>query len=395
MNTLQITATYPPSVNGVAIAVSNLKDSLIRNRIGAIVLAPDNPHQPKLVRRVGGREAGVYRYPSLPNHFAPEYPIPLVPDLKTITKLLNGSKPDLVHVHHPFHVGGFARLIAKFFNTPLVFTYHTRYDQYALHYFNFLPDKLKTTYIQNTVDKFCKKADLVISPATNITNTLLNRVPSVNIVTIPSGLPPITKTRTTKTKLRQKLNLPQDKTILLLVSRLSQEKNLPLLIKSLKKLDSKFLLVMVGDGNYKPDLLQLVKKNHLDQKVKFIGQIDHHNLGSYYSAADIFVYPSITETQGLIFLEALSFSLPIVAVKSAASSQWVPPNLGILTKNNPTSFAQGIRMVKSKPNADFYLQAKTFVKKFSIAKTTAQIIKQYKQLIDLKNLLNSPINAQR
>ena len=146
MHILHITGTYLPSINGVAISVANLKNELEKLGHKVTVLAPDYSKAKK--------EKGIIRYPSLENSMFEDYPIPLFPGLRTITKLLNDVKPDIVHVHHPFHIGYFARLLAKHYRVPLVFTYHTNYDTYAEKYLEFLPKEVKVHFLENRVNDF-------------------------------------------------------------------------------------------------------------------------------------------------------------------------------------------------------------------------------------------------
>ena len=235
MNVLHLTATYPPSINGVAISVSRLKKELDQLDIKTTILAPDNPLQIK-------SEKGVIRYPSLPNPLVTDYPIPLTPDFRKLLKSLRNTPPNIVHVHHPFHIGYFAKKVANHFEVPLVFTYHTHYEEYTKYFFKFLPHRWKKIFVQNNVEEFCKKTDLIIAESKFVTDKILNKIPYLNITTIPSGLPEIPKKNLSKPAIREMLNLPKNQTVLLTVSRLSREKNLALLIKNLKQLSYNFSL---------------------------------------------------------------------------------------------------------------------------------------------------------
>lgn len=379
MKVLHLTATYPPSINGVAISISKLKKELDLLKINTLVVAPENPLQQK-------KEKGIIRFPSLPNPLVPDYPIPLIPDFKKLVKILRKNPPDIVHVHHPFHVGYFAKKIADYFEIPLVFTYHTRYEEYTKYHFKFLPRRWKKIFIQNNVEDFCRKTDLVISPAKSITAKLLNKIPYLNIATIPSGLPFIPKVNISKQGIRKLLNLPGHKIVLLTVCRLSEEKNLSLLIKSLRHLNSKFLLLIVGGGNYEKQLWQQVLRYKVDDKIRFIGPIEHQKLGIYYQAADIFLYPSYSETQGLVYLEALSFGLPIVSVKSDAAQDWVSDETGILSRNNPSEFTKAIINISTRQQKNNQMRRNKLINDYSIAKSAKKIVNEYRILNNKKSL---------
>lgn len=379
MKILHLTATYPPSLNGVAISISRLKKELDLLNIKTVIYAPDNPLQKKA-------EKEVIRYPSLPNPLVPEYPIPLIPDFGKLIRSLRYNPPYIVHTHHPFHIGYFAKKLANHFKVPLVFTYHTHYEEYTKYFFKFLPRKWKKIFIQNNVDDFCKKTDLIISPAKSVTSKLLKDMPYLNITTIPSGIPDIPKVNFGKQQIKRLLHLPANKIILLTVCRLSAEKNISLLIKSLRHLNSKYLLLIVGGGNYEKELWQQVLKNKVENKIRFVGPIEHQKLGIYYQTADIFVYPSFTETQGLVYLEALSFGLPIVAVKSAAAQDWVSVQTGVITRNHPLDFSKGITGIFAQTQSNKPAKTKNLMKEYSFSKTAKKIVREYELLIGKKRL---------
>src|SRR3989344_1200220 len=153
MKILFTTATYYPSVNGVAISIANSKKELERKGHTVAVLAPDNPKK-------NGDEKNILRYSSMSNPFNSDYPLPLMPGLKVLFKLAEYKTFDVVHCHHPFNVGYFSRLLAQQYHAPLVFSYHTRYDIYANHYLKFLPKFMKNYLIEKSIKNFCRKTNL-------------------------------------------------------------------------------------------------------------------------------------------------------------------------------------------------------------------------------------------
>lgn len=381
MRILQVTATFPPSINGVAITVDNLKKELENLGHEVIVLAPQNKSSRLF-------EKNVIRYSSLFNPLLSDYPIPLIPNINVVRKLLKNKKPDIIHVHHPFHIGYFAKSLAKSYSIPLVFTYHTRYEIYLKQYLPFLSEKFRQILFNKFVIDFCKETDLIISPLKSITDNLLQKILYLNIITLPSGTSELAKINLSKEKIKEKLGIPKNKKVLLTINRLSKEKNLSLLVKSIGRLNDNFLLLIVGGGPYEGEIRDIVYSENLADKVRFIGLIKHFKLGIYYQAADYFVYPSITETQGLVFLEALQFGVPIVAVDSEASREWVSENIGIRTKNNPNDFANGILNLENRNLAKMSWFAKNFAKKYSKEKVTKKILNEYNRLIEQNYLRN-------
>lgn len=373
MKILLITATYLPSVNGVAVSVENLKNSLQKSGNQVLVLAPNVKGAKK--------DKDVLRYPSLNNPFIKDYPIALFPGLKSIYKIITSFKPDIIHVHHPFQIGYFARLLADSFNVPLVFTYHTRYDLYAENYAEFLPKKLKVKFIEKSVDDFCKRVDLIISPSEYLNKFLKKRFGYKNIITIPSALPVFPKINNSKAEFRNELKLPLDKKLLLTVSRLGKEKNVEVLIKSMSYLPSNYQLVVVGTGPDEKRLKKISSQEKLKGKVKFVGKVLHKEIHKYYESADLFYYSSQTETQGLVFLEAMNFGLPIIAVKSPSSEEWVNEKVGVLVENNVDSLSQSVKNLSNKKLLDLSKNAKAYSLGFTEDKITHNLISAYKNLL--------------
>lgn len=373
MRVLHVTATYPPSINGVAVAVSNLKSQMQAEGCEVTVLAPANarPFKP---------DKQVLRYAAFSNPILSDYPLPLFPNLANIYAQLRLARPDIVHVHHPFYIGLAARLIAKKFNVPLVFTYHTNYGAYAKHYLKLIPSQLKAQLIQKSVDSFCSNADLVVSPSAAIASILQSRIPNLNVVTIPSGLPPIPAATDTPAQVRQRLGVAPGTKLLLAVSRLSPEKNVSLLIYMMCELSTEFMMMIIGSGEQAESLNDLAVKLGVASRVIFVGRVDHDDLGAYYQAANLLVCSSTTETQGLIFLEALSFGLPIVAVESGAARDWVQPDLGVLTGSDQKSLANGVKQMLKRDVQAISKQAKQFSAKFTLEKMTQLLLEEYKKL---------------
>lgn len=335
MRILLVTGTYLPSINGVALSIKALRDKLLDKGHEVYVLAPKNGGNGS-----SDQEKMIY-YPSVENPKNEDYPIPLILGVKALRKLYRSGPFDVVHTHHPYHIGAIARFIAKRYGVPLVFTHHTNYDAYVREYLDFLPDKIHENFMGTGVNGFCKKCDVVVVPSEFIKNRLSKRLNYVELVTIPTGIVDKKKMLTKEINIRKKHELGEAK-ILLCVGRLSFEKNFQMIIKAFAKLPNSFVLVFVGDGPARKELEKLTDGLALTDRIVFAGKVDHRVVGNYYVQADLFVYSSKSETQGLVYLEALSFHLPVVAVRSNAAMEWVNSDVGILTDDDPVSLAEGV-----------------------------------------------------
>jgi glycosyltransferase involved in cell wall biosynthesis len=209
---------------------------------------------------------------------------------------------------------------------PVVITYDTAVtevvDQYS-------PIKLPKNTLRELTKRYLKillgRSDAVIIPTESIEKELLNSigVQPKKIAVIPTGIDTEKFTKTgAGAALREKYGLT-GKRILLYVGRLSVEKNLPLLIRTLHELPEDIHLLIVGSGPSKDELEGLVEELGLDERVTFVGYLHDKDLVDPYSCPDAFVSPSMFETQGFTVQEAMSCGLPVACARGRAYTQLV------------------------------------------------------------------------
>lgn len=384
MRILLVTGTYLPSANGVAVSVSGLKESFTKAGHKVLVVAPKN--------KGSKQEDGVVRYQSIDNPWISDYPIPLFPGRSIFEKVAN-FKPEIVHVHHAMHIGYFARLIADKYKIPLVFTFHTDVDRYAQKYAELLPKNLRKWFVENAIYNFCKKVDFLIAPSFFIEKRLQQKMPFIETATVQSPVAGIKRTKMAKVEIIEKLKLPKDKKILVTVSRLGSEKNLKVLIESIKYLSEKYFLVLVGSGPQESYLKKFAKKIGVAKRIKFVGKVIHSQIGEYYKAADYFYYSSVTETQGLVFLEAAYFGKPIVAVDSFAARELLNDSFSQVTKNSALDLAKGVRDIEKRQYPKMAQSSLELVKKFSKEKQSNRLLDIYMDLTERKLLANKVLST--
>ncbi|OGC69311.1 hypothetical protein A2415_02955 [candidate division WWE3 bacterium RIFOXYC1_FULL_39_7] len=381
MKILFLTATYEPSANGVAVCVKTTMEALVKKGHEVTVLAPETP---------GFKDnyPNILRYPSIPNPLNKDYPLPMLPlNSKVFSQLLNKDF-DIVHVHHPFYIAWFAEKYANVGDVPFVFTYHTRYEDYADIYLKFLPKKFRAQIVKLGADAVCKKADLVIAPSRTIGNELHIKYPYTQINVMPTGVSFPSIENIKHNYLREKLKLPDDSIILVSLSRIAEEKNLTLLLESLLQLPANYHLVLAGSGPFENELKELANKLGINKKVTFLGRVERENVPNVLSSADMYLFPSVTETQGLSLLEAMYFGLPVVAVDSAVCREWVLDNLAVITGNTASSFVDGILAMNAKRNKKLQSEIKTWASSFTIEKTTEDLLINYEEAINRRKLTN-------
>lgn len=375
MKILMVTATYRPSLNGIAVSIVNLASELRTQGHQVNILAPKHSE--------AVYEPGVIRYPSIENPLVSDYPIPLFPGIRSILELMDEGQFDIIHTHHPFHIGSFAWFLAKRYRVPLVFTFHTNYDLYSENYLQFLPAKLKAEFINNRIYDYCQKVDMVVFPSKFMQKKFEKL--ELESTIIRTAVSEIVKSEESKDEIRERLKIPTEKRILLCVARLSQEKNVNLLIDAMKLVDDSYCLLLIGTGPLEELLRERIVQENMQEKVILTGKIERERISDYYNLADYFMFSSVSETQGLIFLEALTVGLPIVAVRSQAAEEWIDNEFGILTENSPESLAEGVSQLASR---DYLNMSEAALKAASVHSTeemAEQMIELYQRLIDNKD----------
>ncbi len=338
------TNNYRPLANGLATSVETFAQALRRAGHHVTIVAPRYPGTP-------GGEEGVLRVPGIraPTHHAYVLPLAWWPGVRSRVAALD---LDIFHAQHPLLLGAAAARWARCFRRPLVFTYHTHYDRYA-HYVPG-PSRLVGHLAIRQATAFANRADLVIAPAPAVARTLRARGVQTRIAIVPTGVPPAgDRTEAHRLAKRQALGLHEGAPLCLGVGRLAREKNQGFLLSAFSHIARSLpdaRLVLVGDGDERPRLERLAKRLGIRDRVRFVGAVPHEGVGDYYLAADLFLFPSTSETQGIVVLEALAAGLPVVAVHSEAAEDLLADGRGgILTPEEPVSFARGVIQLWGQP----------------------------------------------
>jgi len=225
-----------------------------------------------------------------------------------IKKLIEQYNPDIIHVQHPFLLGVSGLKAAQTYNIPCVFTYHTMYEDYA-HYIP-LPQWLTKPIIRSITKRFCNSVDGIIAPSSAIKNYLMAQQIKTPITIIPSPLRPFFLTATAQTSSHKQYFE------LLIVTRFVPEKNVPFVFDVLKQLPDNFTLTLVGYGSDYEILQQLAYEQFRfsPERVRFIHKPNQDDLLACYRNADLFIFPSTTDTQGIVLAESMSQGVPIIAI---------------------------------------------------------------------------------
>jgi glycosyltransferase involved in cell wall biosynthesis len=332
------TDTYPPQVNGVAKTLKRLVHHLEKRNIPHLVFAPDS-HQEELYAD------NIHRFVSMSFFLYPECRIAL-PNLLKIKKQLQQFKPDLLHIATPFNLGLSGLTYGKKQQIPMVASYHTHFDHYLKYYHLELFSNLLWRYMKWFHQPFSK----IYVPSTETKEHLEHRN-FTNIDLWRRGVDSeLFHPFQSSNELRYRYQLKR-KYLFLFVGRLAPEKNLDILKKIITQmpheLNQESDWLVVGEGPLRETLQQEMTNN-----VTFTGYLQGEQLAQAYAAADLFVFPSTTETFGNVALEALSSGTPaVVANKGGVTEIVTHKQTGMIAKaNNHDDFIEHILTLIHKPS---------------------------------------------
>ena len=330
--------SYEPVLNGVTVSILTLTRELKKLGHDIYVFAPNYPGH-KDVENV------TFRFPSVRTWFARDYPLawPYMPGLTRKVKQLG---LDVIHTHTPFMTGWAGLKLARRLGIPIVSTNHTQYVEYA-HYVPLAPRATMRAIIIGHLRRYYNKCDGVVVPSSPTADLLRTYGVLKPIYVIPTGNTLDTcMDPQARSTIRQEYGIPADARALIYVGRLAREKNLGLLFNAFEKLaagcEGLYLLV-VGGGPFEAGCREIAARLAYSGRVKFTGYIPREKVAKYYSAGDIFAFPSMTETQGLVIGEALGAGLPCVAVNAGGAPEMVVDGAdSFLAANDAEDFSSKI-----------------------------------------------------
>ena len=331
------TDTYPPFINGVSTSVLMLKEGL--EKLGHEVFVVTVNSESFSYKN----EKKILRLPSIPLGIF-DYRLTGLYHFKA-KKIIKSWNLDIIHTHTEFGVGTFARFLSKEYNIPLVHTYHTMYEEYVYYITKGYFDGASKKLVEYLTLFLCDKTiDELIVP-TKKTSDLFKEKYKVkrDVHIIPTGID-VSRfykeniDKKSVLELKSDLGITKNDFCIMFLGRVAKEKNIDFLINNLKDLVKKIpraKLIIVGDGPYMNDLMDLTSKSKLTKNILFTGKVPLDEVPLYYHMCDVFVTASKTETQGLTVLEAMASSKPVVAIDDESFKLVVDNNInGILFKTS-------------------------------------------------------------
>ncbi len=347
MNIVMMTNTYLPHVGGVAHSVERCTLELRRRGHRVLVVCPQFAGAPAV-------ERDVFRIPAIQRFSGTDFSV-VLPFTGPLSDILDDFKPDIVHSHHPFLLGHAALRVAARFERPIVFTHHTMYEYYT-HYIPADSPQLQEFAAELAVG-YGNLCNAVIAPSESLKEILLKRNIRVPVEVIPTGVDLRMFAGSGKGNLRAGLRIPANAFVIGHVGRLAPEKNLQFLCESVlafMKKERSCHFIVAGDGPSIPGLVGLLKKGGVKNRIHFAGVHTGADLVRFYRTMNAFVFASKSETQGMVLVEAMAASVPVIGLDATGTRDVIEDGVnGFLVRTESRKeFAGAIEKLVRMPEAE-------------------------------------------
>ena len=303
-----VTETFKPEINGVAMTLGKIADHLSNNQ-----------HQVQVIRPKQSQLDNAINTANFKEHLVVGMAIPFYKHLKfgfpaknRLIKLWAGNKPDVVHIATEGPLGWSALQAAKHLNIPVISSYHTNFHQYSKHY--------GASFLMKPIESYLKyfhnQTLATLAPTQKVVDAL-TQSGYKNVSIMARGVDTSQFSPANRSsELRKKWNATDTDLVLIHVGRLAKEKNILLVIDAFRAIQQhqpNAKLVFVGDGPMREELAKACPQ------AIFSGSMQGQALAEHYASADLFIFPSVTETFGNVVPEALASGLCVVAYDYAAA----------------------------------------------------------------------------
>jgi 1,2-diacylglycerol 3-alpha-glucosyltransferase len=329
MKICMVTDTFWPRINGVSTSIAALTRALRALGQEVYVVAPEYQYLPTRRQFVAGNcdaDDYVIRFPAHSLLFFPEDCSTNLISLayRRQARLVREMDFDIVHTHTPLMLGILSMYWSRGRRVPLVHTFHTLIEAFMPYYFPFcyLPSRLSGSLIRwftlNVFHWYCNHFDQIIAPSRQVASLLQAYYVRPPTVVIPTGIELERFQRGSRDRLRAAWQIAPEEKLLLFAGRVGFEKGIDLILRAMPAIlagEKKARLVIVGQGPAEEALKEIARKLGIAPWVRFAGYRPHGEMADVYAAADLFLFASQTESQGLVTVEAMAAGRPVVAVR--------------------------------------------------------------------------------
>ncbi len=383
MNILLVTNTFLPHVGGVARSVESFSRAYRQRGHRVMVVAPRFPDMPT-------REHDVFRVNAWQRFNASDFSVAL-PVYPGLSAAIDTFRPDIVHAQHPFLLGMTALRTARYRDLPLVFTHHTRYEQYT-HYVPGDSPALKR-FAVTLATRYANNCDQVFAPSESIAAMIRKRGVTSPIAVVPTGVDIEMFNEGDGQAFRQRWGIPGDAFVVGHLGRLAPEKNLQFLAESIAGLlvrRPSAQALIIGSGPSENEIRAIFARYRVADRVHIAGVLQQKPLADALHAMDVFAFASRTETQGMVVTEAMAAGLPVVALDGAGVREVVVDrkNGRLLMESNTDVFSAALDWVASLPGPErsaLQRQARATAARFSLVRCADLALDHYAALLQSRH----------
>lgn len=383
--------TYIPDINGVATSTKILRDELVKHGHEVVVVTSELPSESDYL---DDPNDNILRVPGLEIQALYGYRACNIYSFKGMREI-KGMNIEVIHVQTEFGIGIFGRIVGESLNIPVVYTYHTMWADYS-HYVNPVNSVAIDGLIKKAITRISKfygdKSAELIVPSTKTEEALKKYGLNKEMHIIPTGLElekfdPKNKNEQLISQIKQQYGI-KDQFIITFLGRIAKEKSIDVLIDAIKEVvkeNNNVLCLIVGGGPQLDELKELVKDDHINKYVIFTGPKPSDEVPSYYHLSNVFVSASITETQGLTYIEAMASGIPAIARYDQNLENVIIDGVnGYFFKETSELVAILLKMMNS-DNSNLAKEAYLNAMKFSSEVFYEKVLAVYQRAINLKH----------
>jgi glycosyltransferase involved in cell wall biosynthesis len=392
---LFISDVYFPRVNGVSTSIRTFRQDLSALGIETLLVAPDYPSAAALPA-----EERLLRVPSAAVPADPEDRRMRWRALTRALAALPHARVDLVHIHTPFiaHYAGVR--FARHAGLAAIATYHTFFEEYLHHYVPVLPRALGRFAARHFTRAQCAQVQALIAPSEPMRAVLSEYGVTTPVHVLPTGLPADRFCAGNGAAFRAQAGIAPQRPLLTYIGRVAHEKNIGFLIRMFLRVRAALpeaLLVIAGEGPARSALRAQVSAAGLEPHVHFAGYLERASaLLDCYAAADVFVFASRTETQGLVLLEAMAQGTPVVSTAELGTRSILLPESGaVVVPEETEAFADAVVRLLRAPalRAELGARGRAYARRWSSAAMAQRLAELYAHVHAAQRVRHADVNC--
>ena len=397
MKVAMFTDAYWPRVNGVTVSVDTFSRSLIRMGHEVLVVCSDYPDTydipaPMFQTEKPADDPQVIRVPSTSVFISKEDRLAKFSKWYWVSKQVERFNPDIVHINSEVMIAEFGFQYARMHNIPAIYTFHTMWEDYGPNYFpSFLPHFLVLLIIRTILKNVIRRSYRVIVPTVQIEEVVQKYKKGTITHLLPTGIDTAlfkheeAELAWFREQMETRFPVLKGKRILLFAGRVTKEKNIGFIIKIFPALLEKhrdLIFLIAGNGPGLEYYQKEAEQTGIGEYCLFTGYMNRKDLALTYGISEIFVFPSLTDTQGIVTLEAMLSGTPVVAIGELGTIMVMGgDNGGFMVKNDPQEFSA--RVLELLENKEVYQQksaeAKIHAMAWSIEEVTKKLVNIYEE----------------